>query len=446
MKRTLQGVENGRSMAAARAPSAAAQEQPIQQTFVRLGRDVSGLLYEPTLPAWKSQIAVLVMHSDADYLTFSMGGEMAKRGYRVLCANVSDKNNSLDRKILDARLAVDSLRANPGIRKVVLMGHSGGGTLMSAYQSLAENGVEVFQGPEKLVRCPDSLANLPPADGVMLLDSNWGIAAMMLFSLDPAVMRESGGQPLNAELNLFDPRNGFGPEGSSFSEEFTHKFLGAQGERNARLIARALERLRVIERGQGDYCDDEPFIVPGAEQGFLNNKLFAQDIRLMAHTRKAWPLLHADGSISIEVVHSVRRPENRESLTGSYARGALITTVRNFLNSYAVRTTGEYGYNADTVQGIDWASSYNCPPGNITGVSAPLLVMGMTGNWEYLASETIYENAGSGDKMLVFVEGASHRFTTEKQCEKYPGQFGDTQKTTYDYVDKWLSQKGRFLE
>jgi hypothetical protein len=30
------------------------------------------------------------------------------------------------------------------------------------------------------------------------------------------------------------------------------------------------------------------------------------------------------------------------------------------------------------------------------------------------------------------------------KCEKTPGQFGDTVKTTYDYVDGWLSKAGRF--
>jgi hypothetical protein len=70
--------------------------------------------------------------------------------------------------------------------------------------------------------------------------------------------------------------------------------------------------------------------------------------------------------------------------------------------------------------------------------------MGMTGHWEYLAAETIFEHAKSTDKKLVFVEGATHIYTTCTKCEKYPGQFGDTVKTTYDYVDSWLSEKGRF--
>jgi hypothetical protein len=69
----------------------------------------------------------------------------------------------------------------------------------------------------------------------------------------------------------------------------------------------------------------------------------------------------------------------------------------------------------------------------------------MTGHWEFMSAETIYEHAKSADKTLVYVEGALHGYSTCKPCEKSPGQFGDTQKTTYDYVDGWLSKKGRFL-
>lgn len=65
--------------------------------------------------------------------------------------------------------------------------------------------------------------------------------------------------------------------------------------------------------------------------------------------------------------------------------------------------------------------------------------------WEYLAAETIFEHAKCADKTMVFVEGATHLYDTCTSCEKYPGQFGNTQKTTYDYVDSWLSKTGRFL-
>ena len=50
----------------------------------------------------------------------------------------------------------------------------------------------------------------------------------------------------------------------------------------------------------------------------------------------------------------------------------------------------------------------------------------------------------SADKTIAFVEGANHGYTTCTRCEQTPGQYGDTLKTTYDYVDGWLSKSGRF--
>jgi hypothetical protein len=430
-------------------PSWADYEQ-IKTTFIRLGPGVPGVLYEPVTPKAKSAIAVFAMHSGADYLEFSACTELSRRGYRVLCANNSmrksgiDSDSSIDAILLDAKLGVTWLRKYPGVRNVVLLGHSGGGALMSAYQNIAENGLKACQGPEKIIRCPDTLADLPPADGLMLLDANFGLGAMMLFSLDPAVSDEASGRKLDPQLDLFNPQNGFNPAGSRYTGEFTSRFLAGVGRRNNRLIQSALERVKEIEAGKGRFSDDEPFVVPGGSFLGFNNKLFAQDTRLLAHTRKAWPLLRADGSQIRQVVPSVRIPENLISNTESLEKGALKTTVRKFLSTFAVRVSEDFGYDEDSIHGVDWSSSYNCPAGNVETITAPLLTLGMTGHWEYLATELIYEHAKSTDKTIAFVEGATHLFTTCIKCERTPGQFGDTLKTTYDYVDSWLSKSGRF--
>jgi hypothetical protein len=427
-----------------------AQNQETKTTFVRLGNGVPGVLYEPVTPGPKSEIAVFVMHATGDYLQFSACSELSKRGYRVLCANNSTSktgfstDRSTDKILLDAKLGVAYLRKYPGIRKVVLLGHSGGGVLMSSYQNIAENGLKACQGPEKILKCSDSLAGLPPADGLMLIDSNWGHGAMMLFSIDPAVVSEENAQALNPDLDLYNPRNGFNPKGSAYSDEFIHKFQQGVGKRNNQLIKNALDRLEKIGAGKGVFRDDELFSVPGANSSGPNNKLFSQDVRLLSHTQKAWPLLRPDGSVVTQVVHTVRVPENLTSNTPSLESGALATTVRRFLNTYAVRVTDDFGYDEDSIRGIDWASSYSNPPGSVEGVTVPLLAMGMTGHWEFLAAETIYEHAKSTDKTIAFVEGATHNYTTCTKCEKTPGQFGNTVKTTYDYVDSWLSKTGRF--
>ncbi|MDO4345738.1 MAG: alpha/beta hydrolase, partial [Eubacteriales bacterium] len=182
---------------------------------------------------------------------------------------------------------------------------------------------------------------------------------------------------------------------------------------------------------------------PGSAQVFLNNKLYAQDIRLMSRTQRPYLLLHPDGSRTTEIIRSLRGPENPESLTGSFWEGARFLSVKTYLNSYAVRTSDHYGFDEDHLWGVEWDSTYNCPPGNVAHVKAPTLVMGMTAGWEFLASETIYDMSASEDKTIAFVEGATHKFTPAKHLEKYDGEFGDTMKTLHDYLDEWLSA-GRF--
>jgi hypothetical protein len=175
-----------------------------------------------------------------------------------------------------------------------------------------------------------------------------------------------------------------------------------------------------------------------------NNKLFAQDVALMSHTREAWPLVHADGSVTMQIVQSVRIPEGQKSLTPMLNMGALNTTVRAFLRNSAIRVDSDYRFDEDSVHGVHWNSTYASPPGNVENIHVPIFIVGMTGHWEYLASEEIYAHARSRDKSLTFIEGASHMYATCKECEKKPGQFGDTAKTLYDYSDKRLRQAGRF--
>lgn len=444
-------------LAAASGPTALSastgtQGAQITTRFVRLAPGAPAVLYEPATPGNKASVAVVSMHSSADYLTHSSCTQLARRGYRVLCANnstgkagVSD-DGAFDRVLLELKAAVLALRAVPGVRRIVLMGHSGGGSIMSAYQMIAEGGLAACQGAEKITRCPDSLAGLPAADGLVLSDSNWGLAVMSLFSVDPAVTDERSGMKLDHRLDMFDPRNGFVAGGSRFSPQFTARFLSRQGARARAILARAQERLRLIEAGKGLYADDEPFDVPGASLLGWNNKLFTQDTRLISRSLRPWPLVHADGSVTIEPIHSVRTAASSQSETRSYLRGALKTTVRNYLTAYAIRTTPDFSYGETSrITGVDWRSNYANAPGNVQSIAAPLLTLGMTGGWEGLAAETIHDLAVSRDKSIFFIEGATHVFTTCKACERVPGQFGDTEKTTYDTIDRWLAAPGRFL-
>ena len=71
-----------------------------------------------------------------------------------------------------------------------------------------------------------------------------------------------------------------------------------------------------------------------------------------------------------------------------------------------------------------------------------MLLMGMTGSYEFITAEHIWrENTLCTDKTLAFVEGASHNFTANEKCEAYPGQYGDTVKSCFDYADHWIMER-----
>jgi len=405
-----------------------------------------GLLYQ-TPGSLKGHIGILVMHPSIDVLDSINSIELAKRGYTVLALNTTfgtDNNLDFDALLLQVRNAVKYLRAVQGITKVILLGHSGGGPTMAAYQNIAQHGVSACRGKEKIIECPDSLVGLPPADGLILLDSVLGMGAQTLVTIDPAVVSEDKGLSVNPTLDLYNPANGFTPAGATFNEQFIRRFTDHQSKRMAELIERALDRWQRIKDGKGNYIDDEPFIVSGGVVTLP--QLWSIDIRLWSHTQKPYKLVHKDGTITTEIVQSVRRPNSSafgpvtSSFTPIFIRGALDTSVHRFLNSWACRATKDYGYNEDSITGIDWHSTYNSTPGNIEGVTVPLLVVGMEPGSLLVSCEVAYEHAGgSPDKEIVYIEGATH-VTRPIDPQKY----GDTTKTTFDYIDGWLSKSGRF--
>ncbi|MFE8103910.1 hypothetical protein RBA71_20815 [Brenneria goodwinii] len=415
----------------------------LSESTPSLDKGIPGVIYKPLNPESKSKIAIFVMHAAADYLSFSPCTELAKRGYTVLCAN--NNTQDYDQKILAVKSGVQYLRNLEGIEKIVLFGHSGGSGLMSAYQNIAENGLKACQNKNIIFPCSDELSNLPPADGLMLIDPNWGDATMMLLSIDPAVTVENSGLKLDPSLNLFDEHNGFNKKGAHYSKSFVRRYQHAQVIRYNKILKFALSREQKIKQGKGLYQDDEPLIIPGGDSQVLDNKLYPQDVSLMSRTIKPWPLIHPNESEENTLIHSVRPPMNlKGSLTGQMHQSTASTTILNYLKNFAIRVNDNFSYDEASIHGVDWSSNYSTSAGNVKGISVPLLTMGMTGSWEYLSVETIYQNAKSSDKKIAFVDGANHLFQTCTQCEKSKGQYGDTANTLFNYIDKWISFPGRF--
>lgn len=392
----------------------------------------------PTKPGSKSHVAVVLMHSDQNYMGINMGPCLARHGYTTLAIQ-SIQGGEIEPKLKLLDSYVDYLRSRGDIDKIVLMGHSGGATLMTAYQAMAENGPQIYMR-DGMVYKTTLHDSLHAADGLMLIDANYGNAVMSLLSLDPAVIEEGNGMKLDTAFDIFDPKNGYDKNGANYTEEFKHKYWAAQARRNAALIARAQKRLSLIEKGEGAYVDDEPFIITGADQPKPNNRMLPEDLHLLSHTKGEFDLLHGNGSITHEQIHCVRTPECDRSFTNTYGMGVNKNTIKGFLSSQATYTTEDFAVLEDEIVGVQWRSSYASPIGNIEDIQVPALFMGMTGSYEYLASEMIWNHAKMADKSIAFVHGATHMFFPNHASEKTPGEFGDTEGVLYDYMANWLEK------
>jgi hypothetical protein len=417
-----------------------AQSRAFHTVYVRLGSQADeGLLYQPTASSGpKSRVALLFSHPDGNNFGYPVGPQMAARGYRILMVNHHGVDHGLWTYAPGISRGIRYLRGLPGVQRVIVIGHSGGSPLMAFYDNVAEHGPAVCAGRQELYPCPAAeLAELAKPDGVILLDPPLG-AFHAMSGIDPAV--HAGTR--TAALDMFSPANGFDPATgeATYSAGFARAFYAAQSARNDRIVGRALARLHAIERGNGQFKDDEPFVIPGMGMYAAGARPYQTDpSAFLAHTRRPHLLLEADGSTIRGIIRSVRAPFGQSAHElGTLDEMTQNTTVRTFLAEDAIRTTAKFAITADDIVGVQWSSSPASTPANARGITVPALVMVMTCHYFIVPGEIVYDQLASRDKTYAAVAGASHMFTA---CRP---QYGDTVERTFDFVDAWLSKPGRF--
>jgi hypothetical protein len=412
--------------------------------YIRLGQ-ISAALYKPDSgPA--PHVAFLIAHRTANYLNHIGCRELSARGFLALCFNTRFQNNEASVRWeeipLDVKVAVDFARAQPGITKVILFGHSGGGPLMSFYEALAEKGPAYCQAPERLVQCSGNLTGLKPADGIVFADAHPGNPVQALRSLNPSVTVEGGKRVVNSTLDAFDPGNGYNPGGPShYSKQFQDSYFAAQARRMNELIDRVLAAQTRMRSGEYPYPDDDIVIIPsggnpGAGPGG-GAALAALDPSIpdLMSTVRPEKLLTNDGTIKTQVIHSVAVAQPDTAATNrAFDTGTKIFTIKSFLSANATRA-------ANSRDGIDYCSSNNSTTCAVQSISVPLMIAAM-GGYEFIRDdEIIFEKSASRDKDYVVIEGALHSFAPCAACEKTKGQYSNTVKNLFDYIRDWTNKR-----
>jgi pimeloyl-ACP methyl ester carboxylesterase len=418
---------------------AVAQSNPI---FVPFTGGAKALFYLPDNNP-SPRVAVLTVHRTGDKFTALECTELSRRGFGVLCLNTRFQNNEalveFEKIPLDVKQGVEYLKKR-GVSKVILLGHSGGGATTTFYQAVAEAGPAYCKGPNKITACDDSLAGLPRADGMLLLDAHPSNASNALRAMNPAVFNEQRPDLVEPSLDPFNPANGYNPEGQShYPPEFVKRYSAAQAKRMNEWIDRALLMRKLMKEGSWIYPDNDVIVIGRGNDRSTN--IFAMDTSIQCCTKRPQRLLKNDGSIVTQMIKSVRPPDTtRAKMNGTFGDGSFnlggtrVLTVKSFLSANAIRATDSLDYSK-----IDWCSSNNSVPCALKTITVPVLIAAMQGHYFVTDSEYFLDIAKSTDKEFIAIEGAVHMFTPCTDCEG--GPYNNSVKNLFDYVAKWINAR-----
>jgi hypothetical protein len=425
---------------AARSTVAADDGVAYTTTAVLVASNVNGALYQPVTPDANESTAFFLTHEDSNFIGSIPCLQLAQRGFTVFCVKSQYSDAALatwDSLAQDVGKSVAYLRSLPTVKKVLLVGYSGGGAIMTYYQNVAEHGVAVCQAAARLDPCSDSLAGMPPADGVVLLDAIMGIAFDRLTEMDGSVTNENNLNVRNESLDMFSTANGYNANGSSnYSQAFVNRYTKAEGARMATVTANAQKLQKQIARGTGQFTDNAPMPL-----GRDAARIWQADNNLVSHTQGQYPLIspqNPNGSAP-QTIHSIRVPSADPTANASWSGGGYPYTANTFLSTTAIKAPNLH-ITDDSITGVDWDSTNTATVNNVNGVTKPLLIMAMTGHYFIVPAEMYYQNAQhTNNKTLVYVEGASHGLTPCTACATTPGEFGDTVGEIFDYITKWTT-------
>lgn len=357
--------------------------------------------------------------------------EMPKRGVIVLGINTHAVNNEAavdwDAQMpKDLKAAIEFLKKEIGVKTVVLLGGSGGGPNVAFYQALAEKGLSVCQGADKIVQCPNDQSLIgPPADAIVLRDTHPGNPMNRLRSINAAVTNEADPRALDESLNPFLAKNGYNPEGcSAYSAEFQKRYFEAQSARMNRLVEQALRMRADMAAGKAFPADDAPFI---AHRN--NARLVQLDRTIDAKTHAPRKLVKDDGTIVTDIVTTVRPCTPRIDRTDASYEGTMALTVKSFLGAGAIRSK-----NAMTE--IDHCSTNNSTTCMVKYIAAPTLVLAAQGHYFIRDNEEIFENSAAKQKDFAVIAGATHGMGNCPRCDGAP--YKNARTNFYDYIDRWL--------
>jgi hypothetical protein len=150
-------------------------------------------------------------------------------------------------------------------------------------------------------------------------------------------------------------------------------------------------------------------------------------------TVKPRKLIKNDGTISEQIISSVKKPNLKLKDANRSFNNSKQLTVLSFLGTRAVRST-------DAMDNYDIQSNSNTTELSLQNIHVPILIMSAGGHYFLRDDEKMFDGAVSTDKEYAVTEGATHDFLPCKPCETTPGQYSNSVKNTFDYMKGWIDR------
>lgn len=355
-----------------------------------------GILYRPANREPKT--VVYLMHPRGEFTRHYVVPGLVARGYAVFGQNSRYLNNDID--MLHERLLFDIAAGmrwlkDQGFERVVLLGNSGGGSLLAFYQSQAERppGERLTQTPGGE---PVNLAEetMPAADLYIAVAAHLGEGRFMLNVLDPAVVDEHEPSLSDPGWDMYEERNGYRrfPEPSSYDAAWLAEYRNRQVERCRRLDEMARQYIAEQTRARGRMREPGFSTLDAGERSEVTRK--GRLWRYMVIYRTLANPAYLDPSIdpSRRPLGSIFSPG--DPIIGNYGPGGLarVMTPRAWLSTWS---------------GL---SSQADLPDTIQHVTVPTLIVYADGDCDIFPSEQqeILDKSAAVDKELRILPWADH--------------------------------------
>lgn len=385
-----------------------------------------GILYRPA--GREPKTVVYVMHPRGEFTRHYVVPGLTARGYAVFGHNSRYLNNDTDmvheRLLFDIAAGIRHLKS-AGYERVVLLGNSGGGSLLGFYQSQAA------QSPSmRLTRTPGgeridlTAEDMHGGDLYIAVAAHLGEGRFMLNVIDPSVVDENDPTVSDPDWDMYNAANGYRPypEPSQYDREWLAAYRQKQRERNHRLdvIARAhiADHLDARSRTRAS----EFASLPEDERAAITRRSWLGRHMVIYRTLANPAYLDPTIDPSNRRIGSIFSPG--DPIIGNYGPLGLarVMTPRAWLSTWS---------------GL---SSQADLPDTIAHVTIPTLIVYADGDCDIFPSEQqeLFERSGATDKTLLELPWADHYL---HPVGAEGAKLADPRERVIDMIVPWIEDR-----